>query len=150
MSFAAGGNPFVEAPAIGSYLHEHTSASDRIAILGSEPEIYFYADRRSATGYVYVYPLMEPQKFAHQMQLDVIHGIETTKPKYLLMIGHPMSWLARETSDRTIFDWYTKTILSGTYTIEAVVDEDHWIAGAEAQTYRPRSRNVVLLFRRRA
>ncbi len=33
-------NPFVEAVEIGNYLQEHTAPDDRIAILGSEPEIF--------------------------------------------------------------------------------------------------------------
>ena len=40
-----GGNPFPEAIEFGKYIREHSEASDRGAVLGSEPEIYFYAAR---------------------------------------------------------------------------------------------------------
>lgn len=149
MNVANAENPFVEAPSVGEYLRDHTSPDDRIAILGSEPEIYYYANRKSATGYIYAYPLMEHQKFAHQMQLDMIHGIEQTKPKYLLMVSHKNSWLAKADSDRTIFDWYTKTTASGAYALDAFVDDGNWITGSAAQTYRPRTKNVIVVLRRK-
>ena len=41
-------------------------------MLGSEPEILFYARRRSATGYLYAYSLTEEQKYAATMQQEAI------------------------------------------------------------------------------
>src|SRR5262249_39654534 len=73
-------NPFLEAVRISDYIREHTEPEDTIAVLGSEPEIYFYSHRRSATGYIYTYGLMEPQKYAHQMQQEMIHEVENAHP----------------------------------------------------------------------
>ena len=61
-------SPFAESVRIGDYLRQHTGPDDTIAVLGSEPQIYFYSHRHSATGYIYTYGLMEPQKYAQQMQ----------------------------------------------------------------------------------
>jgi 4-amino-4-deoxy-L-arabinose transferase-like glycosyltransferase len=47
MAFAA--NPFPESIEIARYIKEHSNKTDRIAVVGSEPQICFYADRRSAT-----------------------------------------------------------------------------------------------------
>ena len=55
-------NPFLESVRIGAYMREHTEPGDTIAVLGSEPEIYFYSHRHSATGYIYTYGLMESAK----------------------------------------------------------------------------------------
>ena len=68
--------PFLSLFRIADYLREHTTPDDTIAVLGSEPEIYFYSHRHSATGYIYTYPLMEPQKYARQMQEEMIREIE--------------------------------------------------------------------------
>ncbi len=57
-----GYNPFVESQEIGKYLANHSKPDDKIAILGSEPQICFYANRKSVTGYIYVYSLMEEPK----------------------------------------------------------------------------------------
>jgi hypothetical protein len=98
-------NPFAESVKIADYLREHTSRDDAIAVLGSEPEIYFYAQRHSATGYIYTYGLMEPQKYAGQMQEEMIHEIDRARPKYLISVVMFYSWLWRPGSERLIFTW---------------------------------------------
>jgi hypothetical protein len=100
-----GPNPFPEAVKIAEYIRSHTSESDRIAVIGSEPEIYFYAHRHSATGYIYMYPLMEPQKYAPQMQKELIQEVVKAKPKYLVFVNIKLSWLEMKGSKNTIFKW---------------------------------------------
>jgi len=78
--------PFPEGIEIGDYLRTHSAPDARIAVLGSEPEIYFYAHRRSATGYIYTYGMMESQPFALTMQNEMIHDIETTRPEYIVFV----------------------------------------------------------------
>jgi Dolichyl-phosphate-mannose-protein mannosyltransferase len=100
-----GTNPFGESIKIGDLLRAQTAPSDTIAVLGSEPEIYFYAQRRSATGYLYTYSLMEPQPYAHEMQEQMIHEIEAAQPKFFVVVVMNKSWLASRGSDQTIFQW---------------------------------------------
>ena len=54
-------NPFVESCVIADYLRDHTTPDQRVAVVGSEPQVYFYAKRRAATGHIYAYPLVERQ-----------------------------------------------------------------------------------------
>jgi len=98
-------NPFLESVRIAGYVREHTGPDDTIAVLGSEPEIYFYAQRHSATGYIYTYSLMEPQKYAQQMQQEMMREIESARPKYLISVGMYYSWLRRPDSEPSIFNW---------------------------------------------
>jgi hypothetical protein len=83
---------FPEAVAVADYVRNHTASEDRVAILGSEPEIFFYSRRRSATGYIYMYPMMEKQPFSLQMQTDMIHEIEATQPKLVVLYDNQLSW----------------------------------------------------------
>jgi hypothetical protein len=98
-------SPFVESIRIAEYLREHTTRTDTIAVLGSEPQIYFYSDRHSATGYIYTYGLMEPHKYAPQMQQEMIREIERARPKFIISVVMPDSWLQRPESERMIFTW---------------------------------------------
>jgi 4-amino-4-deoxy-L-arabinose transferase-like glycosyltransferase len=100
--------PFVESLEVARYIREHSAAGARIAVVGSEPQIYFYAQRRSATGYIYTYALMEPQPAAVRMQKEMMREIESNKPEYLVWIGYGNSWLARPDSNLGIFDWFEK------------------------------------------
>jgi hypothetical protein len=83
---------FPEAMAVADYVRDHSSSQDRIAVVGSEPEIYFYSHRRSATGYIYVFPLVEKQPFALQMQNDMIREIENAQPKIVVFVDNQLSW----------------------------------------------------------
>ena len=98
-------SPFQQSVRISEYIREHTNPKDTIAVLGSEPQIYFYANRHSATGYIYTYGLMEPQKYAPRMQREMIREIERAHPKYLIFVGMSDSWLKRPGSEQLIFSW---------------------------------------------
>jgi hypothetical protein len=105
-------NPFPESVRIAEYLRNHTDAGDTIAVLGSEPQIYFYSKRHSATGYIYTYELMEPQSYARQMQEEMIRQIESARPKYVIFVNVPTSWMRYPESESLIFTWidqYVKT-----------------------------------------
>ena len=100
-----GTNPFPESVKIAKYIREHSAANSRIAVIGSEPQIYFYSERHSATGYIYTYALMEPQPYASAMQKEMIAQMEDSKPEFVVLVSVPSSWLGRPKSDTTIFDW---------------------------------------------
>lgn len=103
-----GTSPFPEAVEIGHYLAAHCPADGSIAVLGSEPEIYFYSRHRAATGYTATYPLMEPQPYALQMQKEMISQIEQNKPDYVVFVHVPISWLQYSDSKTLILDWFPK------------------------------------------
>ena len=103
-----GANPFPESIEIAKYLDRHCLSGSKIAVIGSEPQIYFYSRRHSATGYLYTYPLMEPQPFAAKMQEEMIREIETANPRYVVFVSIATSWLQRQDSHRRIFDWFAQ------------------------------------------
>jgi 4-amino-4-deoxy-L-arabinose transferase-like glycosyltransferase len=106
------GNPFVECLQIGLYLRQHSAPDDRIAVLGSEPEILFYARRHSATGYIYMYDFFAPQPYAAEMQREMIAQIEEARPEYLVFVVHPVSWDTRPDFQRVagtaVISWLSK------------------------------------------
>lgn len=146
-----GGNPFPEAVEIGKYIREHSEADARVAVLGSEPEIYFYANRHSATGYIYTYGLMEEQRYASRMQQEMISEIEKAKPEYLVKVVIPASWLRKPNSDTAILFWAEKYINEG-YRIVGIADVGtattyHWDEDAEG--YRPISKYSAYVYKRK-
>jgi hypothetical protein len=98
-------NPFPESVEIGQYIKTNSSANDHIAVMGSEPQIFFYANRKSATGYIYMYGLMERHIHVSKMQLEMIREFENNKPRYVIIVNIPTSWLRKPNSDSTIFKW---------------------------------------------
>jgi hypothetical protein len=102
------GNPFLECPQIAEYLKENTKPDDTIAVLGSEPEIFFDSQRRSATGFIYTYGLMEEQPLALQMQEEMIREIEAKQPKYIVFANVRFSWLVHPKGEFKIFNWISQ------------------------------------------
>jgi hypothetical protein len=115
-----GADPFPEAQLAASYIRANSSPEAHVAILGSEPEIYFLSQRHSATGYIYTYGLMEPQPFARQMQSEMIREIETDAPEFVIFVDDIMSWWRYPDSDLRIFDWWNSYRTN--YTLVALSD----------------------------
>ena len=103
-----GADPLPESEVVAKFIAENSAPDARIAILGSEPEIYFLAHRHSATGYIYTYAMMEPQPFALKMQHQMISDIETNRPEFMIFADNIMSWNRRDYSDPAIFKWWDK------------------------------------------
>jgi len=97
---------FGDARDVAALIAKDTEPDARIAVIGSEPEICFYARRRSATGYIYMYPLMEQHSYAAKMQKEMIQQIEAARPEYAVFVNNPLSWLTRSTSEKKLLDWW--------------------------------------------
>ena len=149
-----GTNPFIEAVEIAKYIRDRTDKNDRIAVLGSEPEIYFYADRKAATGYIYTYALMEPQPYAKTMQEEMIREIESAHPRYLVFCKIDGSWSMRRESDQGIVRWGHRYVRA-CYDPVGVVDifsaaETRIVWGDGVLGYKAVSPNLVYTFRRKS
>jgi 4-amino-4-deoxy-L-arabinose transferase-like glycosyltransferase len=147
-----GANPFPEALGVGNYIREHSAPDARVAVLGSEPEIYFYAHRLSATGYIYTYPLVEAQPYGRVMQAEMIKEIEAVKPEIFVYVMMNNSWIIDPQADARILDW-TEAYVKEHYTLEGIADggnHDVYRWGPDAGRYRPRRPEYILVYRRRS
>lgn len=97
--------PFVEAVAVGNYLRDHSAPDAKVALLGSEPEIFFYGRRHSVSEFIYTDLLMKPEPVASSMQRDMMREIESNRPDYFVTVNYPYSWALQDGSDHTILDW---------------------------------------------
>jgi hypothetical protein len=103
-----GFNPFPEAEVIGRFLAARCPKNARIAIIGSEPEIYFYAQRRAVTGYLYLYPMTERQPYARQMQREFMAEIEQGAPDYVIFVDAICSWYSNSPigTEGQLMSWF--------------------------------------------
>jgi hypothetical protein len=151
--YTYGENPFPESVRIAQYIKEHSSADDRIAVLGSEPQIYFYSDRLSATGHVYMYGLMENQKYAPVMQQEFIRETEAAKPKYIVFINVYSSWLIRPESPKFLSDWAQRYLVENydkTGVVDIFPDRTIYLWDTDAVVYSPRSQAFLEVYRRKS
>jgi hypothetical protein len=145
-------NPFPESLEIARYIRDRTTVNDRIAVIGSEPQIYFYSKRRAATGYIYSYALMEDHPYALKMQDEMIREITAANPEFLIFVNISTSWLVRPNSDKTIFKWFNSYsrenyILTGIIDIGFYKTIYRW--DKNALYYTPRSFYWLSIHRRK-
>ncbi len=148
-------NPFPEILEISNYINRIAPESAQIAVIGSEPEVYFYTHRRSATGYVYFYPLLEPQKYAVTMQAQMEAEIERAQPEIIVLVSNPKSWVAwsKAVSTDEIFAWADKYVaqyydvvgLAETYETST---KYYW--GVEAQNHSSSSPSQIYVLKRKS
>jgi len=148
-----GSCPFPEAIQIAEYIKKHTARDDRIAVLGSEPEIFFYADRLSATGHIYMYGLTEKQPFAERMQRQMISEIEASRPKYLVYVNERSSWMVHKSSVQSVFSWadsyvekyYQQVGVAEIYSSKA----SRYLWDKQVAGYSPVSQQYLIVFKRK-
>jgi hypothetical protein len=149
-----GASPFPESLQIAEYIRENSSLDARVAVIGSEPQIYFYSGRRSATGHIYTYPLMEAQSLALDMQQEMIAEIERNGPEFFVYVNVGESWLARKDSHQLLFHWfheYRKEHLELVGYLEVIDARNTRVSwGPEARDAKPVTPNWMTVYRARA
>jgi hypothetical protein len=144
-----GTNPFPEALPVSDFIRSRAKEGDEVAVIGSEPEIYFYSKLRSATGFVYMYPLMEPQPFAIHMQREMEREIAGANPRFVVFVSEAASWLRRDDSDSGIFDWsqkFTQQHYKLIGLVDLMGDETEFHYDEDARNYTPRSPSKMMIY----
>ncbi|MFT5291517.1 MAG: hypothetical protein ACI8QS_002763 [Planctomycetota bacterium] len=146
------GNAFDGMPDVGRYLADIVPEGERFAVIGSEPELYFYADRRPATSYVYTYALMELQPMARDMHGEMAREIEEHNPDVLVVVHNPMSWLKREGSETYIWTWIELYSKNKFYLDGVLLNrrgKSTFYSGDDIRNLRPPQQEVILEVYRR-
>lgn len=153
-----GPNPFVESPKIAAYLKENMSETDRMVIFGSEPQIAFYSQRRSATGDIYMYPMTEIHPLARKLQDEMIQKVTQARPKFALYVSARTSWLIRPETDLHLIYWMNEFLanyeLVGLAETVSFTESKYQFAAPNETLHRsighiPKETSYVAVFRRR-
>jgi 4-amino-4-deoxy-L-arabinose transferase-like glycosyltransferase len=144
-------NPFPESIEVARYITARAAEGDRIAVIGSEPQIYFYTHRPAATGFIYTYPLMDAQPYAPQMQRQMIAEIEAAKPRFVVLVNASASWIVQPGSDRTLFQWWERyrQSLDCVGFVDITDRGTTYVWDAAAPQYKPTSLVWLAIFERR-
>jgi hypothetical protein len=148
-----GANGFPESIKVAEYIKSHSTPDDRVAVLGSEPQIYFYADRKAAVTYIYMYPLMEEHPFAREMQQEMISQIEDAQPRFVVFVGSPTSWCKTERSDPSLHRWLPRYGRAH-YRLAGMIETlaENWVAeywDDDASGRFPKTEYYISVFERR-
>jgi hypothetical protein len=153
-------NPFPESVEIGRYIRQTSEPDDRIYIVGSEPQILFYAERASATRYIFFYPLTGSYPDVLERQREVVADISATRPLYVVWVNLRSSLLRSDVTEPYVFD-ASRDLIGREYRLELLVlpamagDSYDFVYGAEAREMmkaagkRAESAAWIALYRRR-
>jgi hypothetical protein len=147
-----GENAFVPAVQVADYIRENSAKEARIAVLGSEPEIYFYAHRHSATGYIYMYSLIGHQKYVDRMRGEFEQQLEVNRPEYLVYVDILDSWGERSgVPGAAGFLTWIEEFKDKNYEPVGVVDigPSRYVWGDAAKAYVPESSRVIYVLKRK-
>jgi len=153
-----GVNVFVPAMEVAAYIEKNTPESARIAVLGSEPEIYFYAHRHSATGYLYMYSLIGHQKYITRMREEMMSELEANRPEYLVYVDDDDSWGERDgVPQAAAFLAWVQQYRSQDYEAVGVADilgqpegeQTLYVWGDAAKAYVVQSSKVIYVLKRK-
>ena len=103
-----GRNPFPEAKLVGDWIKNNSDENENISVLGSEPQVYFYANRRGVSKHNYLGYLVQDYPLHSQWQREFISDVETAQPKYFVFFKHRWSWMVKDGIDQTLFKWMNK------------------------------------------
>jgi hypothetical protein len=98
-------NLFADAEKASEFIRSRSDDSDRVAILGSEPEILFLSQRRSATRYIFSDFINMKHELGGRMQKEMIREIDSVKPAIIVMINQPFSWGALPSGSWPLLRW---------------------------------------------
>jgi hypothetical protein len=99
-----GKEPFSESIVIANYIRKHSALNDKVAVIGSEPQIYFYSNRLSATGHIYMYNLtMTTESIGERFIHELISEVESQNPLYIVKSTY--SWNGDPKLRQKLEDW---------------------------------------------
>lgn len=98
-------NPFPESVVIGAYLKRNRLPHHKLAVIGNEPQIAFYADMPSATGFMYLYSILEDHPYSWSMLDQLQDEVAGSLPEFLIYSSLHMR---KDVTDRkqAIIEWY--------------------------------------------
>jgi hypothetical protein len=142
-------NPFPEAERVADYLRQNTAPTDTIMVFGSEPEIYFYSHRHSASGYIYTYSLGENQPYWPTMQKQMMQEVGANHPAYVVLVNISFSWLLDPQSPQGIairnrMKQYVSSSFEEVGMVEVADPEPHYFWGEESREHHTPGREIII------
>lgn len=145
-----GTNPFPEAKVIGDFLAQEASPDDQLALIGSEPELYFYTGMKSPSRHAYFSYLVNHKPGWEDRQAEFIRAIETHQPRYIVQFKHPISLLIYGPTAKPFFEWFDPYVAAYYEQIglaDMLPDETIYRWGKEMADYAIKGEYQVMVYR---
>ena len=102
------GFPFIDALVVAGQVVQRSSPADFVYVVGSEPEIPFYARRFSPTRFITSYALMDPTPLRSSYQSEAINDLQQHPPKLIVFVQSGYSWTRQAETPPEFLDFLGK------------------------------------------
>jgi hypothetical protein len=149
-----GNNPFPETAKIAEYINANSKPEDNIISIGSEPELYFYTQKKCPSRHAYFSALVDNVKEHREWQREFVADVNKANPRYVIFYNHPISLMVQPETDRYIWEWYDKFIQG--YNMIGCVDmvegylTSTYVWKEQLTTYKPQSQNLIYIYERKS
>ena len=148
-----GGNPFVEDQLFARMIEAQIQPNETVAVMGSEPQIYVYLNRKAPSRHFYTAFLSRSHRFTKAWHTEALEGLKSQKPDYVVFNIVSMSWMLRPDSDQGFYQNSYSWVMNN-YTPIAYADYvDYYnptiVTDAAASTYKPQSGSYVMLLKKK-
>ena len=109
-------NYFADMPALGRRIAQVTGPNDKVFIFGSEAELLFYAQRVSATRFIFLFPLYGPYRNAQERQMAAAREISLNRPAAAVWFPNNLFFLP---GSEQFFTGWTQSYLRENFRIDA-------------------------------
>ena len=100
-----GDNPFSESGrGRRFYSHHHESRGSDLYVFGSEPQILYYAHRRSASRYIFIYPATLSTPSAEYRQHEIFSELNAHPPRVIVAVFPWFSFLSDARTPSFLFE----------------------------------------------
>ncbi len=114
-------NPFYETKVLSDFIATKSQPNDQLLVLGTEAQMNFYTGLKSPTRHVSMLFLGKKMPKASQWQKETILAAETAKPRFIVQVNVPTSWMFKSDSDQSILEW-AFPYLQQNYKLIAIAD----------------------------
>ena len=120
------GNFFAEMPEFAARVAQVTSSEQRVFVFGAEPELLFYAQRVSATRYIFLFPLYGPYRNAREKQIAAADEIQRAAPAAAVYV--PNDLFFNPGSDQYFTEWSLSYLEQNFYPDTWLIKESPMVA----------------------
>ncbi|HSY43563.1 MAG TPA: hypothetical protein VK811_06595, partial [Candidatus Acidoferrum sp.] len=114
-------NHFAEKQVLAERLAQVTKPDDKVFIFGADTEILFYAQRVSATRYIFLFPLYGPYSDAKEKQIAVANEIVRNAPAVVLFMPNGLFFAP---DAEQLFTHWTQSYVTQNFRIDSCMAFD--------------------------
>ncbi len=82
-----GSDIFSRSVTVASFVRSKAAEGTKAYLVGSEPQIHFYASLLAPTRFFWLYPLVEPSPRLEEFRRELLSSLEANPPEYVVLVN---------------------------------------------------------------